>query len=112
MRLIETPHRPDLLLLLKVPTEGEVWISTSWDKYHPWEDGRGNYAWDLGALNSNMMSYSGYGTRQRYIRAVLSLVQLLHYCALIGRDNRFFLSFIKNKRKARNAPSRLWVTLN
>ena len=55
--------RPDLLLLLKVPTEGEVWISTSWDKYHPWEDGRGNYAWDLGALNSNMMSYSGYGTR-------------------------------------------------
>jgi len=47
----------------EVPTEGEVWISTSWDKYHPWEDGRGNYAWDLGALNANMMSYSGYGTR-------------------------------------------------
>ena len=71
MRLIETPHRPDLLLLLKVPTEGEVWISTSWDKYHPWEDGRGNYAWDLGALNSNMMSYSGYGTRQIYPGCVL-----------------------------------------
>ena len=24
---------------------------------------RSNYAWDLGALNSNMMSYSHYGTR-------------------------------------------------
>ena len=24
---------------------------------------RSNYAWDLGALNSNMMSYSNYGTR-------------------------------------------------
>jgi len=47
----------------EVPTEGEVWISTSWDKYHPWEDGRGNYAWDLGALNSNMMSYSSVGSR-------------------------------------------------
>merc|ERR1719210_1280414 len=47
----------------EVPTEGEVWISTSWDKYHPWEDGRGNYAWDLGALNANMMSYSGVGSR-------------------------------------------------
>merc|ERR1719510_2097261 len=46
-----------------VPTEGEVWISTGWDKYHQWEDGRGNYAWDLGALNTNMMSYSGQGTR-------------------------------------------------
>ena len=24
---------------------------------------RSNYAWDLGALNSNMMSYSNYGTK-------------------------------------------------
>ena len=24
---------------------------------------RGNYAWDIGALNTNMMSYSGYGVR-------------------------------------------------
>ena len=55
--------------IAQVPTEGEVWISTSWDKYHPWEDGRGNYAWDLGALNSNMMSYSGQG-------GDLSLVQI------------------------------------
>ena len=46
-----------------VPTEGEVWVSTGWDKYHLWEDGRGNYGWDLGALNTNMMSYSNYGTR-------------------------------------------------
>ena len=23
---------------------------------------RSNYAWDMGALNSNMMSYSNYGT--------------------------------------------------
>ena len=61
-----------------VPVEGEVWISQSWGGYHQWEDGRlfyygqyfsifinlrSNYAWDLGALNSNMMSYSHYGTR-------------------------------------------------
>jgi len=46
-----------------VPAEGEIWISCAWDKYHAWEDGRGNYAWDFGALNTNMMSYSNYGTR-------------------------------------------------
>jgi len=45
-----------------VPVEGEVWISRAWDSYHLWEDGRSNYAWDLGALNSQMMSYSHYGT--------------------------------------------------
>jgi len=45
------------------PVEGEIWISRAWDSYHTWEDGRGNYAWDIGALNSNMMSYSYYGTR-------------------------------------------------
>jgi len=46
-----------------VPVEGEVWISRAWDSYHLWEDGRSNYAWDLGALNSQMMSYSHYGTQ-------------------------------------------------
>jgi len=46
-----------------VEVEGEVWISQSWGGYHQWEDGRSNYAWDLGALNSNMLSYSHYGTR-------------------------------------------------
>jgi len=46
-----------------VPVEGEVWISQSWGGYHQWEDGRSNYAWDLGALNSDMMSYSHFGTR-------------------------------------------------
>jgi len=46
-----------------VPVEGEVWISRAWDSYHLWEDGRSNYAWDLGALNSQMMSYSHFGTR-------------------------------------------------
>jgi len=45
------------------PVEGEVWISADWDGYHAWEDGRSNYAWDLGALNSNMLSYEHYGTR-------------------------------------------------
>jgi len=45
-----------------VPVEGEVWISRAWDNYHLWEDGRSNYAWDLGALNNQMMSYSHYGT--------------------------------------------------
>lgn len=44
------------------PVEGETWISRAWDSYHTWEDGRGNYAWDIGALNTNMMSYTGYGT--------------------------------------------------
>ena len=36
----------------------QIWISRDWTGYHAWEDGRGNYAWDIGALNSNMMSYS------------------------------------------------------
>jgi len=45
------------------PVDGETWISRGWDAYHLWEDGRGNYAWDIGALNDNMMSYSGYGNR-------------------------------------------------
>jgi hypothetical protein len=45
------------------PVEGEAWISRAWDTYHQWEDGRGNYAWDMGALNTNMMSYENYGTR-------------------------------------------------
>jgi hypothetical protein len=35
----------------------QIWISRDWTGYHAWEDGRGNYAWDIGALNSNMMSY-------------------------------------------------------
>ena len=45
------------------PAEGESWILRAWDSYHTWEDGRGNYAWDLGGLNSNMMSYEGMGTK-------------------------------------------------
>ena len=45
------------------PVEGEIWISRAWDSYHTWEDGRSNYAWDLGALNQNMMSYSHFGTK-------------------------------------------------
>ena len=45
------------------PVLGESWISRAWDTYHTWEDGRGNYAWDIGALNSNMMSYEYYGTK-------------------------------------------------
>merc|ERR1712126_413026 len=40
---------------------GEIWISRDWTGYHAWEDGRSNYAWDIGALNDNMMSYSGLG---------------------------------------------------
>jgi len=44
------------------PVEGEVWISAAWDSYHAWEDGRSNYAWDMGALNSNMLSYNNYGS--------------------------------------------------
>ena len=36
----------------------QIWISRDWTGYHAWEDGRGNYAWDIGALNTNMMSYS------------------------------------------------------
>ena len=59
-----------------------MWISTAWDKYHPWEDGRGNYAWDLGALNSNMMSYSGYGTRQRYLSGLCSYWSSYYITAL------------------------------
>jgi len=43
------------------PVQGEIWISRDWTGYHTWEDGRGNYAWDMGALNSNMMSYRNLG---------------------------------------------------
>ena len=35
----------------------------SWESYHLWEDGRGNYAWDLGGLHSNMLSYAGMGAK-------------------------------------------------
>jgi len=46
------------------PIEGEdVYILTDWSTYHTWEDGRSNYAWDLASLNTNMMTYTGYGTR-------------------------------------------------
>ena len=41
----------------------EVYILTDWSTYHTWEDGRSDYGWDLSALNSNMMTYSYYGTR-------------------------------------------------
>jgi len=40
------------------PVEGELYILTGWDGYHLWEDGRGNYAWDIAALNQYMMTYS------------------------------------------------------
>lgn len=43
------------------PAEGESWILRAWDSYHTWEDGRGNYAWDLGALHPSMLSYEGLG---------------------------------------------------
>ena len=43
----------------------ETYILESSDSYHTWEDGRGNYAWDLSAINSNMYTYSGYGSRLR-----------------------------------------------
>ena len=54
---------PSLLTSLSSPlshvtTLFKIWISRDWTGYHSWEDGRGNYAWDIGALNSNMMSYS------------------------------------------------------
>ena len=32
-----------------------------WTRYHAWEDGRSNYAWDLSAINSSFMTYSGKG---------------------------------------------------
>ena len=32
-----------------------------WTTYHTWEDGRSNYAWDLSAINSELMTYSGQG---------------------------------------------------
>ena len=31
------------------------------ESYHRWEDGRSNYAWDLGTLNSQMYEYSNLG---------------------------------------------------
>lgn len=40
------------------PVEGEIYILTGWDSYHTWEDGRGNYAWDIAALTPYMMTYS------------------------------------------------------
>merc|ERR1719242_1358430 len=55
--------RANDLSFLNSPVAGEGWISTGWDTYHAWEDGRGNYAWDIGALNSNTMSYTGLGER-------------------------------------------------
>ena len=39
----------------------EAYILTDWTKYHTWEDGRSNYAWDLSALNDYMMTYSNQG---------------------------------------------------
>lgn len=51
------------LTINKQPIEGETWISTAWESYHRWEDGRSNYAWDLAALNANMMSYSNLGKK-------------------------------------------------
>jgi len=45
------------------PVEGESWILKAWESYHLWEDGRGNYAWDLGGLHSNMLSYAGMGAK-------------------------------------------------
>ena len=38
-----------------------MYILTDWTGYHTWEDGRSNYAWDLAALNSNMMTYQNLG---------------------------------------------------
>jgi len=48
------------------PAEGESWILRAWDSYHTWEDGRGNYAWDLGALHPTMLSYQGLGTKNEH----------------------------------------------
>jgi len=58
------------------PVREETWISRAWDSYHTWEDGRGNYAWDIGALNTNMMSYSNYGTRNTDFAVWNKVVQL------------------------------------
>ena len=38
-----------------------MFILTGWEFYHLGEDGRGNYAWDISALNEYMMTYSGLG---------------------------------------------------
>jgi hypothetical protein len=38
-----------------------MWVATAFNSYHLWEDGRGNYAWDLNTLNDNMMTYSRLG---------------------------------------------------
>ena len=48
--------------------------------------------------------------RERYSQALLSLVERLHYCALIGRELGYASYAIKNRLKARNVPGRgLWV---
>lgn len=46
-----------------VPLEVETYIAEAWTTYHSWEDGRSNYAWDLEALNNNLMTYSRFGER-------------------------------------------------
>ena len=38
-----------------------MFILEDWTRYHAWEDGRSNYAWDLSAINSELMTYSGQG---------------------------------------------------
>ena len=53
-----------ILIFYFFKIQGEdVYILTDWSTYHTWEDGRSNYAWDLASLNTNMMTYTGYGTR-------------------------------------------------
>ena len=42
--------------------EHDIYILTDWSRYHRWEDGRSNYAWDLSALNENKMTYSNHGS--------------------------------------------------
>ncbi len=38
-----------------------MYILTDWSSYHGWEDGYSNYAWDLSALNDNVMTYANLG---------------------------------------------------
>ena len=59
-------------------------------------------------LDNVVFAFGKYG--EIYPQAVLSLVQLLHYCALIGREIhivmlRQLLYALKTQRKARNTPS-------
>ena len=42
--------------------EHDIYILTDWSRYHRWEDGRSNYAWDLSVLNENKMTYSNHGS--------------------------------------------------